>query len=483
MNIDGVMETVAAASQALASQMKSHMESCRTADPLEPYMGENGELWDPVGATSQFHLHETCAPYVDEGGLKRIRQVCRHFAKSNPFAINAHRNRASYIIGNGFTYQAADRFPDSSSEEQRERVQNVVDEFLRLNKWRWRQGQNLLRRDRDGEAIIRKFLVEDGILRVRYVAPAAMFTPDNADPERVRFGIELDPEDEETVLKYYIQGRPVEPEEIQHRKRTDDPRGAPIMWPIRRHLVSALKILRNGSTVTEIQTAIGMIRKFVKATQGTVQAWAGAQNQKAKNEAGASADPQKLQEKFDPGTILNAAGNVEYEFPGMAVDPSKYVDALQAELRACGACLILAEFMFTMKTNESNLATALASESPVTRNFQNLQLDEIESDEELMEDVLTHAENTGLLRPGDREAVRVKVTAPPLEVRDLVADASKRETDMRIGILSPQTASAEAGYSYEEEQVNIETHLDRSGGIPASDRPDDFLTDDDEDSE
>ena len=476
MNIDHVMMTVAEASGALASQLKSHVEGCRIADPLEPYLGENGLLWDPIGSTTHDLLHETCAPYVNEGGLKQIRQVARHFAKTNPFAINAHRNRISYVIGWGYTYSAVDRYPDSASEEQRARVQQVVDEFLRLNRWRWRQAQNLLRRDRDGEAILRKFPVEDGILRIRWVAPSAMFTPpERANRENIRFGIELDPEDEETVLAYYVQGKEVEPEEIQHRKRTDDPRGAPITWPVRRNLVSAMKILRNGSTVTEIQTAIGMIRKFVNATQGTVQAWAASQNQKSKKTEDVPADSDSLHEKFQPGTILNTNGQTEYDFPAMGVDPSKYISALQAELRACAVCWVMPEFMLTAKADEVNLATALAAESPATRNFLNLQLDEQEADEELFEDVLRHAEESGRLKPGDSELVRVAAIAPPLEVRDPVADATRRQMDMAAGILSPQTASAEAGYKYEEEQANLETHRERSGGVPSGGRPTDFL--------
>ena len=102
-------------------------------------------------------------------------------------------------------------------------VQAVLDEFVRLNGWQRRQQEIVRRKDRDGECFLRLFAADDGTTRVRFVEPAQVAAPAEriSDPS-ASFGIQTDPADVETVLGYWIDGRLIDADEIQHRKANVD---------------------------------------------------------------------------------------------------------------------------------------------------------------------------------------------------------------------------------------------------------------------
>ncbi|MBL9092541.1 MAG: hypothetical protein JNL96_15060 [Planctomycetaceae bacterium] len=80
-------------------------------DPLEPYR-DGGETWLPVGrgftgATRANALGLLTAGFDTETELDMARDEMRYLAATNPYAINAHENRQSYILGDGHTYDVA----------------------------------------------------------------------------------------------------------------------------------------------------------------------------------------------------------------------------------------------------------------------------------------------------------------------------------------------------------------------------------------
>jgi hypothetical protein len=481
MAIEALEQELIGTARSLGAYLESQIDNYRLADPLEPYLGPDGSLWESLDTSTGWHLGDSCVPYRDPDGLNRMRKVCRHFANENPFAINGHENRISYVVGYGHVYTVTAKGCELLPGDIRERAQEIIDDFIRINRWNTRQQQNVLRRDRDGEVFTRMFPHEDGILRVRYVEPEAVYTPqEESRNDNCSFGIRTQEDDLETVLSYFVDGEEIDAGEIQHRKRgtfAESKRGVSIYWAVRHNLVRAMKILRNGSTVTEIQTAIGMIRRFVNATQSTVTAWAQS-NSTSVRTGDRSQQPnsgQSMLQKFAPGSILNTNANLEYEFPAMGLDPSRYVESLQAELRAIAARLVMPEFMFTSKSDDANRAAAFAAEGPAVKMFERLQWDEIEYDLEIMNRVLDHAADSGLLTMQQRQAVSIDVQPPTVHVRDKEAEARTREIDIRSGLLSAQTATAESGRDYLREQSNIEEHHERTGLPVSNHRPSDFL--------
>lgn len=471
--------------------LESWADQANIIDPREPRIDANGEVWLPIGHGKD----NSRLAYRTETDLDRVRETCRYFADENEFAINSHENRISYIVGWGHTYQVVAKDGEEVSEDELQSVRDIVEEFLRVNRWSpsyvtgshqasgrqswgYRQQENVFRKDRDGEVFIRKFRAEDGVLKIRYVEPEAVRTPSGfAGRSDVKFGIQTDPHDEETVLAYYVNGSKVEASEIQHRTRNGSslhPRGKPIHWAVRKNLVRAQKILRNGSTVTEIQVAIAMIRKHIQGTAQTVQAFQGSITQLANpGSIGAASGGQqeKRQQVFPPGSVIDASPNTEYVFPAAGIDPAKYVVALQAELRAIASKLVMPEFMLTSDASNANFSSTMVAEGPAVKNFERLQWDEVAADVELIWDALRYAADSGRVDADLLDLVDVIAEPPPVQARNRVEDAQVAQVLEGLGWLSPQTGSAQFGLDYRQEQANKEQHNEQFGLPISMDRP------------
>ena len=456
-------------------------------DPRERFM-VNGQLWQPTGTNGPLVTEDEfdVVPYWDEQELKHVRAIGRWLWRENPFAKAAHSHRENFVCGWGTTFTATSKPDANLPDESIRKVQGVIDAFLKRNNWHVRKPEILTRRDRDGECMLRKFTTELGLV-IRFVESSSVFTPlDRSSNSAIKYGVEsLEIEgeiDRETVVAYWINGKRVEASKIQHRRRGDSMaiRGIPIFWQARRHLIAAQKILRNGSAITEIQTAVGMIKRAIGATNTQLKAWADASaNVKVTNNApgyGTAHNPTTLHQRFDPGTIISTNENVEYDFPAMGVDPAKYVESLQAELRAAAASVCMSEAMFSAKSDDVNRASALIAEGPVTKAFERLQQEEAEYDIELIEADLDLAVERGLISQSERDGITITPGLPQLVSRDREAESKVRQADIAAGILSIQTATAEAGYKYDVEQANIEAHQERAGGSITPQMPIDSMS-------
>ena len=469
------VENIQSQTAALEAFLETQLQLSGRMDPLDKLIGSDSDTWTLINQVG-FDSDENCSPFDSADDLKKVRRVCRAFWKEHPNAKCGHENRISYVIGTGHSYSVVAKQGEDIPQERLNDVQDIVDRFCKANNWKRRQAETLLRRDRDGEAFLRFFPQQDGIIRVRYIEPGAVHEPEGQEtrPE-LSFGIQTEPDDIETVVAYWVNNEPIDADEVQHRKRGLDSsckRGTPLFWATRHNLLRAGNILRNGSAITEIQTAIGMIRKFAKANADTVTAWTATQsNVKATSDTpgfGDNGTSSRYMQRFPPGTILNTSQNIDYDFPGMGVDPSRYIQSLQAELRAVAASLVMPEFMLTAKSDDQNRAAAFVAEGPSVKMFERLQSEEIEDDLEILDRQLDFSVVIRQLDPQLRNRIMIQVEAPRVTTRDRLAEAQIRQLDSTLGILSPQTASQRAELDYETEQDNLERHRERSGEMPVS---------------
>jgi hypothetical protein len=425
-------------------------------DPREPYFDDDTR-WLALGAAEQRQAGACSAP-LDEAELAALRAECRGLALQNEFAINALENRVSFLVGAGHKYTARPRKGRRAAPQLVADAQAIIDEFVRVNRWAGRQQETALRLDRDGEVFLRLFTGADGVTRVRFIEPGQVYAPAAAtqDPS-ASFGIATEPDDVETVLAYFIDGSAVDASSIQHRKANVDAnvkRGLPLFTPVRKNLRRAEKLLRNMSTVAEIQSAIALIRKHHGATRTAVQQFVANSGTPAVGGGGASPRSESVR-RYAPGTILDAYGNVEYDFPAAALDASSYVAVLQAELRAIAARLVMPEFMLSADASNGNYASSLVAESPALRTFERLQARQMADDEELLRRVLENAAAAGRLDRAASEVVELQIEGPSMSVRDGKQEAETRAIEFAHGVLSAQTWAMLAGYDYEREQANI----------------------------
>jgi capsid protein len=431
-------------------------------DPADAYYDADGTRWNRVGQVSNLPAgNQTLAPFHSEEELAEIRSQCRALAVENEFAINGHENRISYIVGSGHGYRAAAKkslgatgilpVPDDKLIRA---VQAVLDEFVSINRWHARQQEIVRRKDRDGECFLRFFPAADGILRVRFVEPDQIAAPsDRANDPTASFGIATDLLDVETVTGYWIDGRLIDAAEIQHRKANVDAnvkRGLPLFYPVRKNLRRAEKLLRNMSVVSEIQSAIAIIRKHRSATAAGLEQFVanGADFSTANRANGGTSHFRR----FAPGTILDALAGTEYEFPAAGLDAGRYVIVLQAELRAIASRLVMPEFMLSSDASNANYSSTMVAEGPAVKMFERLQHEMLEDDRDVMRRAIAHAVASNRLPAAALTEVEVLAIPPTLGVRDRLRDAQADQILVRLGAMSPATMSLRYGLDPEHER-------------------------------
>jgi capsid protein len=450
-----------------------------TTNYVDPYEDRfdpsTGELWLSIGAGGK-DANERIGTPQTWSDLKVIREKCRTLAATNEFAINGHENRISYIVGSGHTYDVKWKEGEESEDakdDALESVKAVVEEFVRLNHWHRRQQEIVRRKDRDGECFLRLFLAADGTTRVRFVEPVQVQTPEaKVCDDAHTFGIQTDPNDVETVLGYWIDGTLIDAAEIQHRKANVDAnvkRGVPLFWPVVPNLCRAEKLLRNMSVVAEIQSAIAMIRKHGAAGKSGLEQFVSGQATKTvTNSTTGTTDYFK---RYPPGTILDALGSTEYEFPSAKTRADSYVGVLQAELRAIASRLVMPEFMLSSDASNANYSSTMVAEGLAVKMFERLQWDLIEEDLELLDTVLRHAESAGKIPSGLLDRISLMASPPNVQTRDRLKDAQADAILVDKGAMSSETMAErhDLVWEVEKERLGQQPRLADPNTTPATD--------------
>lgn len=424
-------------------------------DPREAYADSTDGWWIPVGSAGGADRRGEM-PF-SEHMLADLRAQSRRLAATNEFAINGLENRVSYIVGSGHSYRATVCKGMDASCEAAMQVQKLLEEFVHESRWHERQQEIVRRLDRDGEAFLRFFVGHDGLTHVRFIEPEQVTTPaEFASDPSASFGIQTEVDDVETVLAYYVDGEAVDAAEVQHRRANVDfnvKRGLPLYTPVRKNLRRAERLLRNMSIVSEIQSAIALIRKHRGASRNGIEQFVAA-SADATATSGLSGRTRHYSQ-YGPGTILDAPSGVEYDFPAQGLDASSFVAVLKAELRAIASRLVMPEFMFTSDASNANFASTMVAEGPAIRMFERLQSTLIEQDRAVMRRVIDNAIAAGALPPSVRDTVKIQIIPPSLEVRDPLKQAQVDRIAFQHGVLSPQTWSQHLGLDYDQEQKNL----------------------------
>lgn len=417
--------------------------------------------WLPIESLSG---NRHAVPYRNESDLATIREEARWFAQNHPFALSAIENRISYVVGSGHVYKVRAKPKEDVSDEALRMVERELLEFLELNEWHSRQVECQRRMDRDGEVFLR-FFERDGWLLVRFVEPEYVVTPPRHP--KAAYGIETDPLDAENVVAYWVRDDPGRPEsfesvpvgEIQHRKANVDrtqPRGVPTLFAVRQNLRRAWKLLRNMSTVASIQSAIAIVRRHTTPSTGSLQQYVAKLATLQQNDSG---ERTKTYQQFPPGAIVDTPPGVEYEFPASGIDVAKYVEALQAELRAIAARLAMPEYMLSGDASNANYASTMVAEGPAVKMFERLQSEMIWYDIKVLRRALEAAERAGRLPDGISQMVEIDAEGPTVMSRDRVKEAQADQILVTLGVVSPQTVAARYGFDYAQERAL----MDQSG--------------------
>jgi hypothetical protein len=218
-------------------------------------------------------------------------------------------------------------------------------------------------------------------------------------------------------------------------------RGLPLFYPVRKNLRRAEKLLRNMSVVTEIQSAIALIRKHRQGTATVVQQFVASQADAAITSP--TTGQTRTFRRYGPGTILDANANIEYDFPAASVDAANFVAVLQAELRAVASRLVMPEFMLTSDTSNANYSSTMVAEGPAIRMFARLQAEQVCDDLEVMWRAVNSAIASGKLPPETATLINIQAAPPMPVVLDQLKEAQRFRIENAAGIL-PRKPGASA---------------------------------------
>lgn len=440
----------------------------------ELFDGTGRQVWSKI-SLQDFTQASTALVYTTESQFDQVRNQARWLANENEFAINGHENRVSYVVGEGHIYKVAAKPDIDVDPAELDAVKAVIDDFVKLNRWHARQQEIVWRRDRDGECFLRFFPGQDGTLRVRFVEPERVRSPQANVDSAVRFGIRFDPDDAETALAYHIQKsaddgnpEPVDAAEVQHRKANVDctaPRGLPLFYPVRKNLNRAEKLLTNMGHMAGIRAAIALIRKHASGNASTVQNF--VDNAADVQTQNSSTGKTMNYRQYAPGTILDTSQAVDYDFPTHQTDIVNFVKALQAELRSIASRLVMPEFMLSSDASNANYASTMVAEGPAVKMFERLQAAMIEDDLDVMWMAVGTAAAAGKVAEDIAERVEITAEGPSVRTRDRLKDAQADAVLINSGVLSKKTMAARHNLDYDAERENMDKEHEEDGGLGA----------------
>jgi len=427
-------------------------------DPREAYWDdEEGRFWLAAGSTDR---KEASQALNTEEALTAARRICRRLAELNEFAINAIENRISYVVGTGYKWRVVARHGETPSDAVIAAGTGALDSFADESDWSQLEQELHRRVDRDGEVFLRWFrpVGIGDVPKVRVVEPGQVARP-TGGLESGTFGVITAVGDVQTVEAYYVDGRYTPAEEIDHLKANVDrnvKRGMPTLWPIRKNLERAEKLLRNMSSVATVQAAIAIVRKHENRTLAGIQRF--ADDQADFDVTNQLTGKTKRFQKFGPGEVIDAPAGTSYEFPSHALNAGAFVTVLKAELRSIAARLVMPEFMLTSDASNAAFASAMVAEGPAVKMFQRLQT--------LFMSWLRGVLYKRVIVPALGEQARlvtIEAAAPHMIVRDRLKESQARQIEVREGVLSPQLWAGEMGRDYEQVATDLEDHADRFG--------------------
>ena len=211
-------------------------------------------------------------------------------------------------------------------------------DFEKRNKFAQRAKEIVLRAARDGDVFLRRFLLANGRIVVRFIEPAHVHgdgpgagatiddSPDGAVEKTViAQGIEYLERDVETVVAYHVRqtltATPVRvpAEEIIHLKANadlNDLRGVPLLESVLPKITNYELWEQARVLLNRARTAVVLVRKITGATQtqaarvvaGRLPAGTSASGREIQTDSG------RREAMFKPGTILTPSEGVDYEF-------------------------------------------------------------------------------------------------------------------------------------------------------------------------
>lgn len=307
------------------------------------------------------NLDKTSDKILNEEEARELRAQAYKLYYRNAHARNIIRLFEKYVVGRKFNI-----IPVTDTEQ----VKEWWDLFWKINKMGLRKKEIVRRVFRDGETFLRYFKMADGMLKVRFMNPDFVKQPDDKNNHNTH-GIETDPEDVETVKKYWYKDKSIDPIEVYHDKilvDSDVKRGRSYLEAIAKYIVMFNKWLNNRMKLSIVRAIVGLIRKV---TGSPTQA---ANLATAYNTSKYQAPDKSFYHRAPEGvSIITANRGVDYELKSPNLQAADAQHDGRTLLLAISAGAGLTEAMVTSDAKGTNYASSLIAEAPANMEFQDWQ--------------------------------------------------------------------------------------------------------------
>jgi len=397
-------------------------------------------------------------------------------------------------------------------QDENPQVQDFWDEWYESSNWDMKDKESFRRYIRDGELFNRFFSPKSRIpldgnqwphLLTRFVEPLEI--KNWPSKQNATFGIETDPEDVETVLRYYRSwvdfdskqhDSDISPKDMIHFKIGVDSnvkRGLTHLIGAAEYIVKYEQWLDDRIKINKIATLYGLFGKIDNpATDMTAIANKLNQDTSSKTKSGDGTAKKMLQQ---PGVMLTKGIEWSYGNPDIRARDTKE-DGRNIQLYTAAA-VQLAEYVVSGDASNSNFASTMVSESPMVKAFEAMRDIQTRYTNRVANMVIGYGIKTGMLPATStktvtkaeankmREIVRecknlmedsekgltekvinaiteksepvqtsTKITReyPPLIHRDILKESQALQIQMLNNLVSERTASSQLGYDYDHEK-------------------------------
>lgn len=424
--------------------------------------------------------------HLEPDQMEMIRQA-RWFFRWDPNGRAALQTINNFVIGNGIKITPKDSSPMGRW---------VWREFwtAKRNKMRLKQFEIVNRAFRDGEVFIELFDEADGEptgkTTIRFHDPLLIKnpsgTPQGYDQANTQNGIETDPDDFEKIVKYWVQSRSdenvfraVPAEKMIHIKifsDSDQRRGESWVQPVMTFFTHYKTWVTNRMILNKMRSAVVMVKKLTGNSSDVSRI---AAQPPASSTTSTGEDKNQ---SIRGGTVLVANRGVDYEMMSANINAQDAAEDGRNIKLSIAAGTNLPEYIFGDASN-ANYSSSMVSESPfiksiefwrfffeywfgeihckVKENAVKAKILKAPNDEEYLRKIKGEGglseEQTEELMPGGQIETPTEIffgiDAQWNEVihRDMKAQAEALSVLRANGWVSDPTASAVAGFDWEEE--------------------------------
>jgi len=422
---------------------------------------------------SDWTILGTSPKELDASEAGELREVAMEFFYRNSHARNILRLMEKYIVGRGFDVQPISQNP---------MVKRWLDTFWRVNRMDLRKKEVVRRTMRDGEAFIRFFPDQTGMLLTRFMDAGKVTEPkDKKAKNNVTYGIETNPDDVEDVLAYWYKEERVPAEDVQHIKimvDSDVKRGRSYLEAMLPDLKMYKDWLRDRMKLNKVRATIALVKQ-ITGTGDQIASLVNAQKT-LKRKASDNTEYAKAPEGV---SVLTTSKGVDYKMLSPNLQAADVQEDGRSILLAISAGAGLPEFMVTSDSSNSNYASTLVAEAPGVREFMDWQdffsvhfkeilakvitagikAGEIPAKEEITIELEAEDPETGERRPVEVQAfeetsTEVEITFPELIHREIEKETKAYVLQSNQRWISNRTAASrlDLDYDYEMEQLKQE---------------------------